>query len=130
MKKYLVRNMVLALHSKMMITELFRQHKNEYNYVIITRPDQMLHSKINTKLFSRLNDNNIIIPYEHSYHGYNDRFCISSPNVAIKYGSALKVLKLYSKLGSIVSEVFMKDYLIASRIKIIFSKMNTHLVRC
>jgi len=130
MKKYLVRNMVLALHSKMMITELFRQHKNEYNYVIITRPDQMLHSKINTKVFSQLNDNNIIIPYEHSYYGYNDRLCISTPNIAIKYGSALKVLKIYSKLGSIVSEVFMKDFLTSSKINIIFSPIKTHLVRC
>jgi hypothetical protein len=130
MKKYLVRNMVLALHSKMMITKLFEQHKHEYDYVIITRPDQILHSKINTKIFSRLKNNNIIIPYEHSYYGYNDRFCIARPNVAIKYGSALNVLQIYSTLGSIVSEVFMKDYLIASRINVIFSPMKTHLVRC
>jgi hypothetical protein len=130
MKKYLVRNMVLALHSKMMITKLFEQYKHEYNYVIITRPDQMLHSKINTKTFSRLKNNNIIIPYEHSYHGYNDRFCVATPNVAIKYGNALKVLKIYSTLGPIVSEVFMKDYLIALKINVIFSPMKTHLVRC
>jgi hypothetical protein len=130
MKKYLVRNMVLALHSKMMITKLFEQHKNEYDYVIITRPDQMLHSKINTKIFSRLKNNNIIIPYEHSYYGYNDRFCVATPNVAIKYGNALNVLKIYSTLGSIVSEVFMKDYLIALKINVIFSPMKTHLVRC
>ena len=131
MKKYLVRNMVLALHSKLMVAKLFEKHKNEYDYVIITRPDQMLHSKINTNVFSILDNSNIIIPYEHSYHGYNDRFCMSKPDVAIKYGSALKVLKIYSKMKSIVSEVFMEDYLKnILKLNVIFSPLKTELVRC
>jgi hypothetical protein len=130
MKRYLVRNMVLALHSKMMITKLFEKHKDDYDYVIITRPDQKLHSKINTNIFSVVNDRNIIIPFEHSYHGYNDRFCIAKPNVGIKYGKALYALKIYSRFNSIVSEVFMKDYLTALGLNIIFSPIKTHLVRC
>lgn len=130
MKRYLVRNMVLALHSKKMVTKLFKEHKNEYDYVIITRPDQMLNTKLNTNAFSILNDKNIIIPYEHSYHGYNDRFCIAKPNVAIKYGTAFYVLKLYSQIGTVVSEVFMKDYLKSLGLKIIFSPIKTQLVRC
>ena len=130
MKRYLVRNMVLALHSKKMVTKLFKEHKNEYDYVIITRPDQMLNTKLNTNAFSILNDKNIIIPYEHSYHGYNDRFCIAKPNVAIKYGTAFYVLKLYSQIGTVVSEVFMKDYLKSLGLKIIFSPIKSQLVRC
>jgi hypothetical protein len=130
MRRYLVRNMVLALHSKKMVTNLFKEHKNEYDYVIITRPDQILHTKINTNVFSVLNDRNIIIPSEHSYHGCNDRFCIAKPNVGIKYGSAFYVLKLYSQIGTVVSEVFMKDYLISLGLKIIFSPMKTQLIRC
>ena len=130
MKRYLVRNMVLALHSKKMVTQLFKEHKNEYDYVIITRPDQMLNTKLNTNAFSILNDKNIIIPYEHSYHGYNDRFCIAKPNVAIKYGTAFYVLKLYSQIGAVVSEVFMKDYLKSLGLKIIFSPIKTQLIRC
>ena len=130
MKRYLVRNMVLALHSKKMVTKLFKEHKNEYDYVIITRPDQMLNTKLNTNAFSILNDKNIIIPYEHSYHGYNDRFCIAKPNVAIKYGTAFYVLKLYSQIGTVVSEVFMKDYLKSLGLKIIFSPIKTQLIRC
>jgi len=130
MKRYLVRNMILALHSKKMVTQLFKEHKNEYNYVIITRPDQMLNTKLNTNAFSLLNDRNIIIPYEHSYHGYNDRFCIAKPNVAIKYGTAFYVLKLYSQIGTVVSEIFMKDYLKSLGLKIIFSPIKTQLIRC
>jgi hypothetical protein len=130
MRRYLVRNMILALHSKKMITNLFKQHKNEYDYAIITRPDQLLHTKINTHSFSLVNNSNIIIPHEHSYHGYNDRFCIARPNIAIKYGDALNVLKLYSKRGSIVSEIFMKDYLTSLRLNIIFTPIKTTLIRC
>ena len=130
MKRYLVRNMVLALHSKKTVTKLFKEHKNEYDYAIITRPDQILHAKLNTNVFSVLNDRNIIIPYEHSYYGYNDRFCIAKPNVAIKYGSAFYVLKLYSQIGKVVSEVFMKDYLKSLGLKIIFSPIKTQLIRC
>jgi hypothetical protein len=130
MKRYLVRNMILALHSKKMVTQLFKEHKNEYDYVIITRPDQMLNAKVNTNAFSLLNDRNIIIPYEHSYHGYNDRFCIAKPDVAIKYGTAFYVLKLYSQISTVVSEVFMKDYLKSFGLKIIFSPIKTQLIRC
>jgi hypothetical protein len=130
MRRYLVRNMVLALHSKKMVTQLFKEHKHEYDYVIITRPDQILHTKINTNVFPVLNNSNIIIPYEHSYYGYNDRFCIAKPNVAIKYGSAFYVLKLYSQIGAIVSEIFMKDYLTSLGLKIIFSKIKSQLIRC
>ena len=130
MKRYLVRNMVLALHSKKMVTKLFEKHKNDYDYVMITRPDQMLDTIINPKSFSILNNNNIIIPHEHSYHGYNDRFCIATPSVAIKYGTAFDTLKMYSKKTSIISEVYMKHYLTSLRLKIIFSPLKTHLVRC
>lgn len=129
MKRYLVRNMILALHSKKMVTKLFEKHKNDYDYVIITRPDQLLHSKINTNAFSLLNNNNIIIPQEHSYFGYNDRFCIALPSVSIKYGHALNTLKMYSKFTSIVSEVYMKDFLTSLGFKIIFSSIKTQLIR-
>jgi hypothetical protein len=130
MQRYLLRNMILALHSKKMITSLFEKYKNDYDYVIITRPDQKLKTKINTKVFSQLTNNSIIIPFEHSYYGYNDRFCIAKPNIAIKYGNALDMLKLYSKLGSVVSEVFMKDYLKLLGLNIIFSPIKSQLIRC
>lgn len=130
MKRYLVRNMVLALHSKKMVTKLFEKYKSNYDYVIITRPDQMLYTKININSFSLLNDKNIIIPYEHSYFGYNDRFCIAKPDIAIKYGTALNILQKYSTITSIVSEVYMKDYLNLLGLKIIFSPIKTQLIRC
>jgi len=130
MKCYLVRNMVLALHSKKKVVQLFNKYKDDYDYVIITRPDQMFHKKINTRCFDLLNDKNIIIPYEHSYHGKNDRFCIAKPTNAILYGMAFNYLKDYSKKKSIISEVFMQDYLKYLGLNIIFSPIKADLVRC
>jgi len=141
MKQYLVRNMILALHSKKMVTKMFAEKKDEYDYVIITRPDQKYNSKLNVRVFDLLvtnnndnqidkNEKNIIIPQEHSYHGYNDRFCITRPNNAIKYGYAFDMLLAYSLKKSIVSEVFMKDYLTHLKLNIIFSDLKASLERC
>jgi hypothetical protein len=129
MYRYLVRNMVLALYSKRRIINLFAKYKDEYDYVIITRPDQLLHTKLNPQIFNKLNKFNIVIPYEHSYHGLNDRFCIAKPNNAIRYGRSLNYLKKYSKMVTIVSEKFMKAYLTAIGMRIIFSPLKTSLQR-
>lgn len=130
MKSYLVRNMVLALHSKKKVTQLFSKYINNYDYVIITRPDQTFDTKINVSSFNLLKNNNIIIPSQHCYHGFNDRICFAKPRVAKMYGNAFDALLPYSKLKSIVSEVYMRDFLIGCKIKVIFSPLKTHLVRC
>ena len=124
-----VRNMVLAQYSKQVVTSLFTQHKNDYNYVMITRPDQMLHNKININSVQLLNDNNIIIPFEHSYTGVNDRLCIAKPNIGIIYGNSFKLLFPYSEKTAIVSEAFLKYYLKINRIQIIYSPINATLIR-
>jgi hypothetical protein len=134
MKGYLVRNMVLALYSKRKVVELFKKHhdKNKYDYVIITRPDQIFHTKLNVNSFQLLHKQkkNIIIPREHGYHGVNDRFCIATPFNAIQYGRAFYKLKKYSQQKSIISEVYMMDYLNALGFNIIYSPLKTQLVRC
>jgi len=129
MYRYLVRNMVLALHSKRRVVNLFAKYKHEYDYVIITRPDQILNTKLNPQVFNKLNNYNIIIPYEHAYSGLNDRFCIAKPINAIRYGRALKFLYFYSKLKTIVSEEFMRAYLKTLGLNIIFSPLKTSLQR-
>lgn len=129
MYRYLVRNMVLALYSKRRVVNLFAKYKNEYDYVIITRPDQRLHSNLNPQIFNKLNNFNIVIPHEHSYHGLNDRFCIAKPINAIRYGRSFNYLYFYSKLKPIVSEVYMKAYLKALGLRIIFSPIKATLQR-
>jgi hypothetical protein len=130
MKQYLVRNMILALYSKRQATKLFSQHKDEYEFVIFTRPDQIMHNKINPPVFRNLlNNSNIIIPKEHCYHGVNDRLCIAKPNVGVIYGYAFNHLLSYSKNKSIISEVYLRDYLKFKKINIIFNNLQTSLKR-
>ena len=128
-KCYFVRNMVLAQHSKKMVTNLFKEYKDDYDYVMITRPDQALHTKINPTAFNLLNNDNIIIPKEHSYLGINDRFCIAKPNIAIIYGNSFTYLLVYSEKKTIVSEVFLKDYLKLNNIHVIYSPITATLIR-
>ena len=130
MKQYLVRNMTLALYSKNQVTKMFSRYKDEYNFVIFTRPDQVIFNPINTSLIkSILKDNNIIMPYEHCYHGVNDRLCIAKPEVGIIYGTAFNGLLSYSKKKSIISEVYLKDYLNFKKINIIFNSIKTAIKR-
>jgi hypothetical protein len=128
-KAEFVRNMVLALYSKNKVIELFSKYKYDYDYVIITRPDQKYNSKLNVLALNLLNENNIIIPFEHSYHGVNDRFCIARPKNAIIYGTSFNSLKNYSKVKSIISEVYLKDYLNFNKLNIIFGSLKAELVR-
>jgi len=128
-KANFVRNMVLALHSKKKVVELFSKYKSEYDYVIITRPDQIYNTKLNINSFNLIKENNIIVPFEHSYEGINDRFYIANPKNAIIYGLAFNNLKIYSKIKSIVSEVYLKDYLNLNKLSIIFGSLKAELVR-
>jgi hypothetical protein len=127
---YFIRNMVLALYSKKRLVDLFSQYKNDYDYVIITRPDQAFNNKFNVNSFLLLNDSNIIIPKEHSYTGINDRICIAKPNNAIIYGNAFGPLLAYSKKKAIVSEAYWKWYIIhVCKLKIIYGSILATLVR-
>ena len=126
---FLVRNMVLAQYSKKSVTDLFAQYKNDYDYVMFTRPDQALHTKINPSVFNLLDNNNIIIPKEHSYFGINDRLCIAKPYIGIIYGNSFKYLLVYSENNTIISEVFLKRFLKINNIHIIYSPIKASLIR-
>lgn len=128
--KYLIRNMVLALHSKKQITMVLEQHMSEYDYVIILRPDLYIKTKIDPDFIrARLNPNNIIIPKKDSWHGCNDRLCISRPKNAVYYGKLFDQLLPYSRETSIVSERYMKDMLIKKNIKFIKHDINYDTIR-
>ena len=128
-KCFFVRNMVLAQYSKKMVTKLFKEHQSDYDYVMFTRPDQALHTKINPTAFNLLNNDNIIIPKEHSYLGVNDRLCIAKPNIGITYGNSFKFLLVYSEKNTIVSEEFLKKYLKINNIHVIYSPIRATLIR-
>lgn len=119
MTKYLIKNMCLALHSKKQITLLFEQHKDEYDYAILIRPDMKIVNPIDVNYFKELNNNNIIVPEKDWFHGCNDRFCIGMPNVILYCGKLFDELKQYSREKSIISEVYFLDKLREQSINII-----------
>jgi hypothetical protein len=121
--KYLIRNLMLALYSKKKVTEEFEKYKDDYEYVILMRPDLKFEKKINpVKIMSLLNDDNMILPVKDTNIGCNDRLCISKPNNVIYYGKLFDQLLDYSKKKPIVSEVYLLDMLKEKNIKIIFDE--------
>jgi len=128
--KYLIRNMVLALYSKKRITKLLEENINEYDYVIITRPDLKFTHPIQWKeVCEVLTDKNIVIPIQDWWLGCNDKFCIAKPNIGVFVGKLYDNLLIYSKHKSINSEMFFKDMLDIFQISIIPFEINHHTIR-
>lgn len=128
--KYLIKNLCLALYSKKQITQIFDEHKDEYDYAIIIRPDTELYTRINVNDFTELNDNNIIIPAQDWYcGGCNDRICIGTPNIISYYGKLFDGLKTYSENKSIASELYLFDKLNEKHIHIITKDIYYRNVR-
>jgi hypothetical protein len=127
--KYLIKNMLLGLYSKKKITNLFETYKNEYDYAIITRPEQAILEQINMRFFDQLTDNNIIIPRDNSFTGVNDRFCIAKPNIILYYGTLFDDLKQYSLNKSIISERYLLDKLIEKNLQILQGDIKLQLIR-
>ena len=127
--QYLIRNMCLALWSKKKITSLFESIQDSYDYVIILRPDLLIHTRLDITCFDTLTDTNIIIPYIDDFSGVNDRICIAKPNVAIYYGTLFDHLKEYSQQKSIVSEQYLMDKLHDANIQILRTNILYDLLR-
>ena len=127
---YLIRNMILALKSKKKITEVLEQHIEEYDYVIITRPDLKFTDPIPfTEIISQLTEYNIAIPSQEWWAGCNDKVCICKPNIGLYVGKLSDHLQEYSTHKSIVSERYFKDMLDALDIDIIPSELHFDTIR-
>jgi hypothetical protein len=127
---YLIRNMILALKSKKRITELLEKHIDEYDYVIISRPDLKFNKPIPWKeITESLNETNIAIPSQEWWAGCNDKVCICKPNIALFVGRLYDHLLEYSTHKSIVSERYFKDMLDALDITILPTELDFHTIR-
>lgn len=127
---FLIRNMILALKSKRKITEVLEEHIEEYDYVIITRPDLKFKDPIPwTEIYPKLTDTNIAIPSQEWWAGCNDKVCICKPNVGLYVGKLSDHLLEYSRKKSIVSERYFKDMLDALEINIIPTQLHFDTIR-
>jgi hypothetical protein len=128
--KYLIRNMILALKSKKRIIEKFENYIDEYDYVIITRPDLKFIKSIQWKeIIEKLTDRNIIMPSKDWWSGCNDKICICKPHIALYIGKLYDYLQKYSTYKSIVAEIFLKDMLDALNIEITTYEIDYETVR-
>jgi hypothetical protein len=122
--------MVLALYSKKRITEILEEYIEEYDYVIITRPDLKYTTPIPfTQIISPLTDHTIVIPSQEWWLGCNDKMCICKPNVGVFVGKLYDNLQLYSTRKSIVSELFFKDMLDTFQIEICPLEIHHQILR-
>lgn len=127
--KYLIRNMVLALYSKKQITLLFEKHKDEYDNVIIIRPDLYLHSYFDVQWFNEIDHGTIITPEKERFGGANDRLVILKPENAVYYGTLYDLLLEYSRRKSIVSENYLLDMLTLNNISISLKDIQYDTIR-
>jgi len=127
---YLIRNMILALKSKKRITEVLEERIEEYDYVIITRPDLKFTNPIPwTEIYPTLTDTNIAIPSQEWWAGYNDKICICKPNIGLYVGKLSDHLHEYSTHKSIISERYFKDMIDALDISVIPTELHFDTIR-
>jgi len=129
MVRYLIRNMCLALYSKKQITNVFEQHKDEYDCAIIIRPDMMLKTKLDINWLKEIQDDMILLPARDSYEGCNDRLCIGKVNSILYYGTLFDSLKEYSEQKSITSEGYLLDMLNKRSIKLLKKEIHYECIR-
>lgn len=94
--KQLISNTIFSLYSQKRVVSMFDENKDNYDYVIIFRPDLQINNKLDVKYFEELNDNNIIVPNENWFRGFNPMFIIGKPNVISSYSG-----KLFDELQSV-----------------------------
>lgn len=127
---YLIRNMILALRSKKKIIEVVEEHIEEYDYIMIIRPDLKFTDPIAwADITAVLTDTNIAIPSQEWWAGCNDKVCICKPNIGLYVGKLYDHLQEYSTHKSIVSETYFKDMLDALDIHILPTELHFDTIR-
>jgi hypothetical protein len=116
--------MVLTLYSKKQIIKILKEHMNEYNYVLIIRPDLRIDMKYNFASFiqalKKVDNHDVIIPHMDCFAGCNDTVGFMSIETALYYGSLFNQLLDYSKDKSLISEKYLLDMLNYQGLKIIY----------
>uniref|UniRef100_A0A6C0AUQ6 Glycosyltransferase n=1 Tax=viral metagenome TaxID=1070528 RepID=A0A6C0AUQ6_9ZZZZ len=113
-----VDNFILGQYSKLRLTELIKNTKDEFEYILFLRPDVKYLNKI-TKLFlDKVNINTICIPnfslYPRKTQGFpmfNDRFAITNKYTYKIYGEVFHKLLEISKDNPLHSETILTKYL-------------------
>jgi hypothetical protein len=121
----LILNHLCALESQKRVLKMVKESNENFDFIILIRPDILLSSNFNV---SWLNSNfDITLLNYHYNEGYNDRFAIIPFKKADKYFNRIDEIAEYRKTnGRIVSEKYLK-YIVDkyySNIQYINLKMN------
>jgi hypothetical protein len=125
----LIRNHLCALESQKRVTNMVQSSGFKFDYIIYIRPDVELITPFLIQ-YLNINNNEIAIPNEHHYSGYNDRFAIVPYTNCSVYGKRIdEIIQFRKKNGRIVSEKYVKFILLKYFSKIHFIDFKMEIVR-
>jgi len=126
-----VDNFILGSFSKFQVTEMITKTNIKYDYILFVRPDCYYIDKLPIEQFSKINNNNIIIPSFCLFgpHKINDRFAITNATTYKIYGEIFNKLHNFSKEMPLHSETIIGIHLIKNNINVIRIKFNFSRVR-
>jgi hypothetical protein len=123
-------NHIRSLYSLNKVTELYKDKKAAYDYVIYLRPDVLFLNKLEPKWFDFIKDNKTLLaPDYHLDLPMNDRFCIAKPDAAIFYGTRYGLALDYSWKKPLHSERFLYDVLSKNHIDVLDIPLRFRRVR-
>ena len=115
-----VNHFVLAMYSKMRVTEMIQKSGLAISFVLFVRPDVRYLADV-TPLLALVRANTWVVPSFHVYNGFNDRFCIATKENYLVYGNVLPRLLAYSKKKPLHSETFYADLARAAGVRVVFA---------
>lgn len=125
----LLRNHLCALESQKRVTNMVQSSGFKFDYIIYIRPDVELITPFLIQ-YLNINNNEIAIPNEHHYSGYNDRFAIVPYTNCSVYGKRIdEIIKFKKENGRIVSEKYAKFILLKYFSKIHFIDFKMEIIR-
>ena len=126
-----VDNFILAQYSKLKLTKMIEETKNNYKYILFMRPDCLYLDKFRIEWFDLIDDHSIVIPNFHldNITKFNDRFSITNLNTYKIYGEVFTQLLELSKKQPLHSEKIIGKIIINNKISMRRVKFNFQRVR-
>ena len=105
----LIKNNVCAQESLRRVTDMCTRYGKHYDYVLYIRPDLLLESDFNCKLFDQVTDTSIHILAYGGHSGYNDKMALTAYSSCEHYGNRITKYVAYKKeFLRVPAEVFCK----------------------
>jgi hypothetical protein len=125
----LLRNHICSLESQRRVTEMCIESNRKYSHVMYVRPDARIYSDLPVSQILELSGNEILLPDENHYEGYNDRFAAMTYDACLSYGTRINGLAEFrERVGYIVSEKYVK-YVVDKHYIPLFCEFKFRLVR-